>query len=637
MNAWKLAAGVLLAALYGCSAEHAESVSGNAGFQGETGKPGTALAYEHRVGIRLSAARIDAQLAASRDACNSERFGQCDVLAIEQRGGIGHYAELTVRIVPDGVEKLVAAAAQGGTLESRQTRAEDLAQAVADTRQQRERLQREYQTLQQYQGRKDMSVGDLLALAKEIAAVEAQLADNAQAGAQQQRRIATNLLTLSFSSEAQPDSRLGQLATAAGQLLDDLVDGTIAAMKFFALSPGIRADREGPLFRPGPPDGPGNSQGGRPMTATSDLIESLISYSWDDWQVTRQEARRVIAAIRNDNVPDATIAALDKSGSLIKLFQRVGPPELARSLIASIAGRTTMQRYQARNALIRSLINNPLGTQTDNWIYFPTITFFGATGVNPADLPSIAFGDQLKLLNKDPATVTKYSNPLGDLGAYLSQLSPQDKLNQAQTLVGQPISTLFPDAYPGNPPSRAKVMSAAARKYDLTPQLIGAIILAEQRDQTRDEDAKDYQAAVSIKSANTSIGLGQVVVSTAIKYELFTDLLGQPVRRGLSRKAVATLLASDEFNIFATARYIRYVANLASQQDLRKLPKTRGAFPSIDLRAYAGNPRNWPRDNVRALASEYTSRPWDDNLSPGWPMFVDDAYATFLDPGMRFP
>ncbi len=53
------------------------------------------------------------------------------------------------------------------------------------------------------------------------------------------------------------------------------------------------------------------------MTATSDLIESLISYSWDDWQVTRQEARRVIAAIRNDNVPDATIAALDKSGSLL--------------------------------------------------------------------------------------------------------------------------------------------------------------------------------------------------------------------------------------------------------------------------------------------------------------------------------
>lgn len=128
-----------------------------------------------------------------------------------------------------------------------------------------------------------------------------------------------------------------------------------------------------------------------------------------------------------------------------------------------------------------------------------------------------------------------------------------------------------------------------------------------------------------------------MVVSTAIKYELFTDLLGQPVRRGLSRKAVATLLASDEFNIFATARYIRYVANLASQQDLRKLPKTRGAFPP-SISAPTPAIRATGRGTViRALASEYTSRPWDDNLSPGWPMFVDDAYATFLDPGMRFP
>lgn len=141
------------------------------------------------------------------------------------------------------------------------------------------------------------------------------------------------------------------------------------------------------------------------MTATSDLIESLISYSWDDWQVTRQEARRVIAAIRNDNVPDATIAALDKSGSLIKLFQRVGPPELARSLIASIAGRTTMQRYQARNALIRSLINNPLGTQTDNWIYFPTITFFDIC----ADLADAVAACFLFMLSGFPLVLDAFS------------------------------------------------------------------------------------------------------------------------------------------------------------------------------------------------------------------------------------
>ncbi len=69
------------------------------------------------------------------------------------------------------------------------------------------------------------------------------------------------------------------------------------------------------------------------MTATSDLIESLISYSWDDWQVTRQEARRVIAAIRNDNVPDATIAALDKrtSSSCSTRTRRPSPSTATRS------------------------------------------------------------------------------------------------------------------------------------------------------------------------------------------------------------------------------------------------------------------------------------------------------------------
>ena len=232
MNAWKLAAGVLLAALLRMLRRTRRKRLRQCRFPGRDGQT------RHRPRLRTPRRHPPFRrayrraTAASRDACNSERFGQRDVLAIEQRGGIGHYAELTVRIVPTA--EAGRGPAQGGTLESRQTRAEDLAQAVADTRQQRERLQREYQTLQQYQGRKDMSVGDLLALAKEIAAVEAQLADNAQAGAQQQRRIATNLLTLSFSSEAQPDSRLGQLATAAGQRFDDLVDGTIAAMKFFA-------------------------------------------------------------------------------------------------------------------------------------------------------------------------------------------------------------------------------------------------------------------------------------------------------------------------------------------------------------------------------------------------------------------
>lgn len=229
------AALVLTAALAGCGApsEHAANYGG--GFQGEAAKAGSSLAYEHQVGIRLASERIDAQLAATRDACTQERFGQCDLIAIEQSGDSQmRNAHLVVRIVPGGVEKLVALAAEGGQLQSRRTQAEDLAQAVSDNQQLRERLEREYQTLQGFQGRKDMSVSDLLALAKATAEVEQQLQSARQDSAQQQRRIATNLLTLDFSSEYQATGRWARIGKAFGNSLDELTDGTVSAIQVAA-------------------------------------------------------------------------------------------------------------------------------------------------------------------------------------------------------------------------------------------------------------------------------------------------------------------------------------------------------------------------------------------------------------------
>jgi hypothetical protein len=46
---------------------------------------------------------------------------------------------------------------------------------------------------------------------------------------------------------------------------------------------------------------------------------------------------------------------------------------------------------------------------------------------------------------------------------------------------------------------------------------------------------------------------------------------------------------------------------------------------SMDLAAYANDSSTWPEDNIRALGSEYTSRAWDDRLSPGWGEFVFQA------------
>ena len=73
--------------------------------------------------------------------------------------------EVKVRIAPKGAEPLIAMAGEGGKLQSRNTRAEDLAQAVADTALTKARLEKEHARLLSYQDRKDLKIEDLMAIA----------------------------------------------------------------------------------------------------------------------------------------------------------------------------------------------------------------------------------------------------------------------------------------------------------------------------------------------------------------------------------------------------------------------------------------------------------------------------------------
>lgn len=170
-------------------------------------------------------------------------------------------------------------------------------------------------------------------------------------------------------------------------------------------------------------------------------------------------------------------------------------------------------------------------------------------------------------------------------------------------------------------------MRAAGKQHTLEPELIAAFVLAEQRDQSKLEDAKDYDAATSIMEANTSIGLGQIVVSTARRNDLFADLLAPSIRKGLGDKQIATLLASDEFNIFGVARYIRKVADNGSKKTAAMLPNTKAMYPGVDFPRYAKHSKDWPNDNIAVMGAEYTSKAWDDDLKGGgWADFVLAAY-----------
>lgn len=244
--------------------------------------------------------------------------------------------------------------------------------------------------------------------------------------------------------------------------------------------------------------------------------------------------------------------------------------------------------------------------------------------------------DGLKMFFDDEATLSRYDNPLGGLDTYLSGLSSDDRRLQAELLLNQPIQSIYAGAYGENVPSRAQVMTAAATKYGLDPKLVGAIILAEQRDQSANEDGAEYQGARQI-GKNSSIGLGQIVVSTARKHDLLSDLYPKEQLDMMSDAEIAMLLTSDEVNIFATAKYLHILAEQGASTDPATIPYTMTQYPGIDLNAYAAPNTPWPMDNIKAIGSEYTSRPWDDKLSTGWGSFVGEAYQDVSSSGAFGP
>jgi hypothetical protein len=217
-------------AVGGCAKE---TTVDSASVDGEVGKPGTSLAYEHTVSVSVSGTALAGKMSAVREACADERFGSCSLLRFEESSGRYPDGLLAVRIVPEGVEPLVAVASKDARVGSRQTRAEDLAEAVADAAREEEQLNAQRRQLLEFESRRDLSVTDMISLAREGGLVESRLAELGRTSANLQRRIETNLLTIQFST-SESGSRWSTVGGSISDSLDSLADGTSEAIEMIA-------------------------------------------------------------------------------------------------------------------------------------------------------------------------------------------------------------------------------------------------------------------------------------------------------------------------------------------------------------------------------------------------------------------
>jgi hypothetical protein len=212
----------------GAAPAAAEAGAPDAGVAGTRNQNGSQLAYEHDVRVRLEAARIAKNLGATRDACMSEKFGECSLLSEDLGAGEQPTGELKMRAVPDAVAKLVGLASEGGSIAQRSTRAEDLAEAVRDNGLRRKRLELQHGKLAEILERRDLKAEDLFTITERMAQLEAELGAAEQEAAQQQRRIATNLLTIHFETTdiTVESSRIGQ----ALRVMTSTWDGSVASL-----------------------------------------------------------------------------------------------------------------------------------------------------------------------------------------------------------------------------------------------------------------------------------------------------------------------------------------------------------------------------------------------------------------------
>ncbi len=222
---------VVLLAVAGCSRT---APDGAASLTGQTGSPGSSLAYEHTVSIALPAPEIAARMVAVREACVTGAFVECSLLRFEETTDERPSGKLVVRLAPAGVEPIVALAADGGVVGSHITRAEDLAEPVADLDRQLTQLQSQRSILDQFQSRDDLSVADMLALAREISSLETKLAEIAQGQAALGRRVETNLLTIRFDGTLD-ESGGARIRVALGESASSFIEGLEEAIRLAAL------------------------------------------------------------------------------------------------------------------------------------------------------------------------------------------------------------------------------------------------------------------------------------------------------------------------------------------------------------------------------------------------------------------
>jgi hypothetical protein len=204
------------------------------------------LSREHSAEIDVPESDLTASFRRVTDRCTADSEHHCTILQSDLSSGQYPSGLVKLRIDPAGVEDLISFASSFGKLQRRSTKAEDLADAIADTHARIEMLTAYRRQLLDLQTKAATNVDAAIKIAGELSTVQTDLERVSGEAAYQAKRTTTDLLSIDLVVSAHK-AFWRPIHEAAGDFLQNLASGisqAITAVAYivpwlFVIIPGL--------------------------------------------------------------------------------------------------------------------------------------------------------------------------------------------------------------------------------------------------------------------------------------------------------------------------------------------------------------------------------------------------------------
>lgn len=215
-----------------------------------TKAPRRYMAYEHSVSLHVENDKVAPLQKSVEAACQQAVADECVILQSNFYVGEERSADIKLRAKPEGIKKIISTLITQGNVTRQSVTAEDLAEPIEDSAKRLKILKDNRSQLETLRGKAGGDVESLIKISKELAEVQGSIEALSGEQAQLYRRVQTELLDISISSQTE-DSFWGPVGNALAHFTRNLADGisiTInalsyllpSAMLFTALWLGIR-------------------------------------------------------------------------------------------------------------------------------------------------------------------------------------------------------------------------------------------------------------------------------------------------------------------------------------------------------------------------------------------------------------